>query len=534
MAWQRSRSKSLTAFARFSLLLVLIAAAAGAARAQEPAQTANAPEQPQSDARYQTETGGLNIPPELDPRDPNISKEERIRRHRLFLQERRRQYQERKAAEERQAQPQNLDELRERAVQVQAGVAGTAPTTGTTPIAETLVTTATLPIRVSEKLDIPHVTFFLTPASQSVRTGEQFATEAALLNPDHLPFDRVRVALRYPSSSFEPVAIHQDTLKPLLKEDPSVQLDSARGTLVYEGLLKVPVNSETFPLITVVWAARQAADSVEIQPLIDEQLFSGAWAGERLVSMSAFGLREALAGATVRIMAAETAMPAGLKFMQGDLPSLQPILAGFSDQSRLRPPTLWFDQPDSGWLEAGQWLVVDLGLDNPDGMVFDEIRLAGRFDPEAVEIHDADELNWISRGVNLLDGPFHAQWPWDLQFENTVNNAHGTFYYRMGMTQMRRQPSGVVARILARVKRRTPAPVFSWVYQRDANPSTPSTGVFLMGENVYLRGTATAAASSPDAAGEALVEALPRDDAPARLSPPIHEIEKADPAIYRF
>src|SRR5690606_24388347 len=126
--------------------------------------------------------------------------------------------------------------------------------------------------------------------------------------------------------------------------------------------------------------------------------------------------------ATVRILGAETAMPQGLQFLQDNLDSRTMVLAGFGDQNQLRPPTLWFDQPDAGWLEAGQWLTVDIGLNNPDGMVFDEIRLAGRFDPESIEIADADQMNSISRGVNLLDGPFRAQWPWDLQLENTANN----------------------------------------------------------------------------------------------------------------
>ena len=278
--------------------------------------------------------------------------------------------------------------------------------------------------------NLPFVTFHLDPATVVANVGETFITRTGLINNDRLIIDAVRIALSYPPTIMRPVAIDDAELRRLLRGDPDVRLDTVSGHIVYEGELAKPTVGAELALIAIEWEALRPAQQAPIRTSVDNA-HSGALQEGRLISTTSLGPQNAQLGTSVRIRPAETGLPDGMEFYRETVQTFEPeIFDASREASRL--PRLWIDQPSEGTFQPGDYLVIDLGISNPDGLPIDEIRLAGRFDPNAVEILDTDTNNWIVRGTNLLDGPFKSLWPWDLHYNNTVNNQAGIFYYRMG------------------------------------------------------------------------------------------------------
>ncbi len=474
-------------------------------------------------ARAQTRVinqGARTIPIAEDPDDPTASREERIRRARENISKLMQAQQQRAAEERKRAEATKNAEAKE------APDATSKPAVGVKPLARPGAPAAVQP-KAPPKFDLSkasekHVSLFMTPAAQSVRTGEKFATDWRLLNLNSLPVTTLVIAMSYPSEVLKPLAVHQDSLKPLLKSDPQFEVDEAAGRMVYRAELKEPYSSSELKMLTIEWEALAPAQQAQIRTSAGTTL-TNAFAGTRTLTQTMIGAPDAVSGADVQVLANGKAVPGGLRFVSPTLHDLQPILAGFPDQTNLRPPSLWINQPTEGRLAAGQWMVVDVGLDNPDHMVFDEIKLALRFDPNAVEVADTDENNLVHRGVNILDGPFKRTWGWTVQYQNAVDNFNGTILYHVGSENMAEQPSGIVARIFVRAKQPVKTPVFSWLWD-PGDARRMSTGVYLMGDNVFLRGERRELASG---VARDAVRSPRRAFASA-------DAEKADPALYRF
>lgn len=521
------------------LLGTLLPARGGRAQAPTPAPT------PAPMIRSTTEEV---IPLNEDPNDPSASNEERLRRQKLIImkriQARQKALEEARQREEQAQQQQQQQEAQSAAPAGPGAVtpppadgqppqpnqpappaAGQTPPAGQAPPAPGGAAPggaahegqAGAKGKAAALKQIPSVTMYLTPATITARVGERFSTQCNMLNIDHLQLDGFELDLSYPAHALKLVSIHQDKVKPMILGQPECTVDQERGTLHYRVRLMRPANAVDIKTLTLVWEALAPIDFADISLSAGEKV-SKVFLGSKILSESATGAAGAVMGALVRIDPSGAAAQ-GYRYL--DLDNSQLTLAGFPDQRKLRPPSLWIRQPENEVLQPDQWLVVDLGVNNPDHVVFDEVRLAAAYDPTAVEIADADRGNWISDGVNLLDGPFHQDWPWDRHFKNIVDPARGVFYYRMGMSDLREQPSGTIARLFVRVKRPLQAPLFTWVWSEATDLDAPGTGVYLFNRNLYAK-LLKGAAPQPTMSGR-----MPAFD----LAP---GMEKADPSVYRF
>lgn len=472
-------------------------------RAQDP------PRQPQEE-----------IPIEMNPNDPMASREERIRRQREMLKQRIERRRQREAQDLSNAKSPMSDPTK-RPDFHQAPMPGIRPPN----VSERPGRTPPPPQAAlgSKETDKPHVTIFMQPGSLIARAGARFSTRCRLLNPDHLSLDRVELCLTYPRFCIQPVAIHQSELHPLLAGEPICQLDERAGTIHYSGKLRKPLNALEVPLITIVWKALQPADSALIRPLIGERYSAAYWKNQSLIA-GATNVSDAVSGAHLTINAAPPKVPRGNRLMDTVDENRQLMEAGFRDQSTLRLPTLWIHQESTGTLETGQWVIADVGISNPDRMVFDEVRLALNYSPADVEIVDSDRGNWINEGVNLLDGPFHKNWPWDLLYSNSVDPKRGLVFYHVGTSSLKEQPSGPLVRIFAKLKKPLQGPVFKWIWEEEKAPAgQPSTGIYLYNTNLYRRGRS----------GRSAKESITRSE--AGLDKILHpDIERAEPDHYRF
>lgn len=465
------------------------------------------------------------LPVTEDPNDPMASKEERIRRQRILIQKR---------IEARKQR----DQQRNKSLTPQPLKGGPQPYSGAkTPNApakpgqpgqpgHALAVQGIAPGQGQGKdkkelrlAGTHYVSLFLKPGAASVLTGERFVTECRIFNPDHLSMDSVEILLSFPQRFIRPISIHQSEILPLLKGEPECRVDDKQGTLVYRGQFKAALNALEVPLITIAWEALAPTDSIQIDPAIGGHGSTVFWKGKRLTE-STLGMNETVRGTVIRILAHEGDTPQGDRIVGMSLDDLQMVESGFRKQANLRLPTLWIDQPAEGVLNAGEWLVVDIGIENPDRRVFKEVRLTIKYPPDAVEIIDSDRANWIDGGINLLDGPFHEMWPWDIHIGNVVIPQRGLIYYDMATQGLREQPSGTIARLFARIKKPVEAPLFNWVWNENAPIGQPSTGIFLFNQNLYAphEDQIISATKSRD-----LDSILPGGT--------VHE--KADPAVYR-
>jgi hypothetical protein len=96
---------------------------------------------------------------------------------------------------------------------------------------------------------------------------------------------------------------------------------------------------------------------------------------------------------------------------------------------------------------VGDEFTVNVALNNPEGALVDSVNFAVLFDPNYLQVVDTDKFNYILRGVNVHDGPFHQDFPWDMHKKNEVRNDRGLINYKMALSNGASLPSKTFARI---------------------------------------------------------------------------------------
>lgn len=361
------------------------------------------------------------------------------------------------------------------------------------------------------------VTIFLDPASAVATVGETFITQCKLLSLDKSRVNRISLYIKYPPEHVEPVSLHQDRLAGIIDGEPNWGIDREAGVIRYAAKFNTALDGLDSVLLGIVWRALEPAEGLEIA-LEGKDRRTAAYWGDTLLTENQFGKTGGLLGASLRINAPERPVPQGRRVVEDPLGDYAPALAKMGDLSA-EAPTLSLDYVRKRSYEPGEWVIVDLRLDNPGKAAFDELRLALAYDPAEVEVIDADEKNLIKTGVNVLDGTFREFWGWDTMAANQADETRGVIDYRVGTKTLRRPPSGVVARAVLRIKRASREPLLQWVWSGSKEKSEPTTGFYLLGESLLPTGETRVA-------GE-----FPRENAPGLR--PSFAGEKADPEIYR-
>jgi hypothetical protein len=327
--------------------------------------------------------------------------------------------------------------------------------------------------------------FYLEPATVVVVEGETFMTQCRLMSLDKSQADRIELVIKYEPKYVEPISIHHERIWSRLAEPPQWGMDRAMGEIHYAARFTERLDGINNPLISIVWRALLPAEGLRLE-LHHDGRASQAWLDDQLMTQNEFGPVGALIGSTLRVLARPDAVPKGERLVERALRDFAPALAPLGEIDD-RPPVLWLDYERRANYEADQWIVMDVRLANPAGTPFDELRFALSYDPEVLEFLDTDEGNWIRGGANILDGPFRERWDWDLHLTNRIDPVRGRIEYRMGRTALRRQTEGVVARMIARVKTPAGEPLIDWIVNGDETPDRPTTGIYLLGENLLER-----------------------------------------------
>lgn len=343
-----------------------------------------------------------------------------------------------------------------------------------------------------------------------VLLGEHFKTECGYTNLSEVKLDRVELLISYDPEIIKPVSIHQNRIADLLAEPPQWGIDADAGEIHYRAQFSEPQAGLSMKLIDVVWEALRPAEDLVIALWTENEQSSAHW-GPRLMTENEFGERGVLMATRVTILEPIGPMPAGPRILSAG----RDEAAGFSSDGFVDSavaPRFRIDASVEDFYEAGQWVVFDVTLENPDDAEFDEICLELEFDPRFIQFSDADRGNLLKTGVNVLDGPFRDRWSWDMIYSNEIDNRRGRVRYRVGRRHEGPTSSALVARLIGQTLRPSAGPLLRWV-DGGNNGAQRTTGIYLRGRNLMAGADGSTPGSSDVAAR------TPR-------------AEKADPALY--
>ncbi|MCX7012779.1 MAG: hypothetical protein NTW86_09520 [Candidatus Sumerlaeota bacterium] len=292
---------------------------------------------------------------------------------------------------------------------------------------------------------------YMEPMEKSAMVGEEFDSSIYFVNLRRSPVDSFRVVLQYDPRVFYPEGVIKDPIDKFLATPGSFAawVYADRGMIVIEGRLKTGNISAQLELARVRWKAVGPAPSSSIQFFSEGEQGTGVFAGDAMVlgdpSMDAPGI----VGSDFQVIAvppAEDSPEAPLtEDLQGGLRQVFSANEGATVRLRLVAPT----RP----IRVGERFFVDVFFENADGAHIDALNLVIQFDPNILEVEDYDADNWITTGLNIFDGLYHKQFPFDNHIENRAFNALGEIHYTMGTSRPDAiLPTGKLASILFRAK----------------------------------------------------------------------------------
>lgn len=133
-------------------------------------------------------------------------------------------------------------------------------------------------------------------------------------------------------------------------------------------------------------------------------------------------------------------------------------------------------EPSESQVRVGQEFDVVIRLDNPDRVPFDAVALYLRYDPRVLEIVDTDDNNWITQGVNIHDGPYQEEFPFEYCKANEVDPEQGEIVYAMESFSEPCTAEGPFVRIRFRAIR--PVQSTYLLYGFNVPGKFPTTGLF--------------------------------------------------------
>ncbi|MDK2972495.1 MAG: Cohesin domain [Candidatus Sumerlaeota bacterium] len=287
-----------------------------------------------------------------------------------------------------------------------------------------------------------------------VRAGSRFVSEIRLHNEAANPFDRVRIALQYDKRFLRPVRIFDADMREGLKDDPAFEVIERDSIILYDAVLERPRISKELPVLKIVWEALRPTEYTGLQ-------FTFASGDTEKVPHTAVYYRGAnvlgnpddpidgVLGGSILVLKPFDPNNTKPEILQGKASELRDIYLGaVASKARvglaLEGPAI----PPA----VDQEFTVDVVLNNPSGALIDSLMFFIRFDPEVLEVIDQDRGNWIKRGVNVHDGPFRLDYPFDFHKRNDVDNRRGYINYAVALGEGLSLPTGPFARIHFRAK----------------------------------------------------------------------------------
>lgn len=282
------------------------------------------------------------------------------------------------------------------------------------------------------KPNLDNTVLYFSPIEVRKRAGEEFVTAITLSNQASRKFDRLFIVLSYDPQYIEPVGIKDNWLRSLASKPPSAKVYYEEGVVIYEVELSRPINPDKRNLFFIKWRTLNPTTFTQIE-------FSGV--GDKFTKI-ALGENDILGEPTIEgdgvIPASVTiTTPSGTE--EEIMPSSEEfsgyIYAGSFEIPDFTYGIHLFLMPEKEIVHLNEEFFVHIYLANNERVPADNLSLVIQYNPRILEVIDYDEENWITRGINIFDGLYHENFPFDYQIRNYVNPDKGLIYYRMGSSE---------------------------------------------------------------------------------------------------
>lgn len=266
-----------------------------------------------------------------------------------------------------------------------------------------------------------------------IREGTQFVSEVYLFNVDQNPIDRVRLALDFDKRFIEPVRVFDTALRPYVAEEPEFSIDERDAIILYDATLDKPLSSPEAVLLRIMWRAVRPTAYTGIEfafsPLErEEDAHTAIYArGNNIL-----GVAEDPADGVISGGLMIEVPDAGEQMLQGKAEELREIYLGSAAADSMTG--LYLLPPENEEISVGDKFVVRVALNNPEGALIDSINFAVKYDPKVLRVVDEDRYNYIIRGINVHDGNYHRNFPWDIHRRNEARNDRGVVAYQKSLS----------------------------------------------------------------------------------------------------
>ena len=136
---------------------------------------------------------------------------------------------------------------------------------------------------------------------------------------------------------------------------------------------------------------------------------------------------------------------------------------------------------------VGEDFEAHVVLDNPDADAFDQISLLIAYNPNVLAAVDSDSNNAIAKGVNIHDGSYRKDFPFDYAVGNTVDTEKGLIDYRMRAYRRPLRAEGTLASIRFKALKTTKKTSLRLLV--DLESQEPTTGLFYRLKDVLAADT---------------------------------------------
>ena len=326
--------------------------------------------------------------------------------------------------------------------------------------------------------------FYIDPPDITVPQGEEFVTFFRLNNPQYRKFDRIYVALRYDRDVVKPLAVSDAALKGTLARPSQAKVQPRKGTLTYAAELSVPFSTINDVIFTIRWKALQLSSRAMFEFISTQEQNTGMWLGKEDILGTPEETGDGLINGSIHVISQDT-----YKLMLANRSHLA--------SSHQEIEEISFDEVPGGTggirlqlvgpkkpIRVGASFDVDLVFDNRADSLIDGVSVYIDFDPEVLRPIDIDQDNWITRGMNILDGPYRNRFPFDFHTANQVYPNRGEIVYRVGIGDAERLRHRVGTMATLRFRAIAPAPSTSIRFKLPEGRAGSGTRLTYLGEPV--------------------------------------------------
>lgn len=266
-----------------------------------------------------------------------------------------------------------------------------------------------------------------------IRDGTHFVSEVFLFNVDQNPVDRIRLALDFDKRFIEPVRVFDTTLRPFIEGEPTFSIDQRDALILYDATLGTPISSPEAVLLRIMWRTVRPTPYTGIDFAFsllerDEDNHTAIYSrGNNILGVADDPADGVLSGGLM-IEPAD----GGERLLQGKAEELREIYLGAAAADAM--VGLFLLPPPSDEVTVGERFIVRVALNNPEGALIDSINFAVKYDPKVLRVVDEDRFNYIIRGINVHDGNYHRNFPWDIHRRNEARNDRGVVMYQKSLT----------------------------------------------------------------------------------------------------